>query len=210
MDRKIRDLRKKGIKRPKQIKKSGDIILIACQGTKTEPQYFQSLRKEWLIRSSQIRIFKKAYDPKSLVEEVLELKKEYENDKEIKIDEVWCVFDHEGCNKDKHFEEAVNQAKDNEIKIASSNPCFEVWYLLHFEPVKKPFEKYKDVEKDLKKHLKGYDKSANYFSTLYPNTKFAIDNAEALRKHNDSTDSACPATDVDLLVKKMKEMSNIY
>ena len=45
-------------------------------------------------------------------------------------DQIWCVFD-----RDEHpnFTEAVSLAHDHGINLAVSNPCLELWFLLHFE-----------------------------------------------------------------------------
>ena len=44
-------------------------------------------------------------------------------------DEYWCMFD-----RDEHddFDPAVRAAAANDIKIAYSNPCIELWFILHF------------------------------------------------------------------------------
>jgi hypothetical protein len=44
-------------------------------------------------------------------------------------DEVWCVFD-----RDEHpnFARALEKAAANGIGVAVSNPCIEVWFILHF------------------------------------------------------------------------------
>lgn len=45
-------------------------------------------------------------------------------------DQIWCVFD-----RDEHpnFESAVDLAARHGIRVAVSNPCIELWFLLHFE-----------------------------------------------------------------------------
>lgn len=209
MNRRISDRAKNNIQRPKhKIEKSGDIILIVCEGTKTEPDYFLSLRNEWKISPAQIKVLdkKSGWTPLKLVKEAKKCKEEIEQQKGYTIDEVWCVFDHEGCNKDKHFEEAVNQAKDNQIRIAPSFPCFEIWFLLHFIYTTKPFNNCDAVVKDLKEYLNGYEKSKDYFLVLYPLATIALKHAGQLRKYNEDADLISSATDVDLLVKKMQEM----
>lgn len=45
-------------------------------------------------------------------------------------DQIWCVFD-----RDEHpnFTEAIGLALRHGINLAISNPCLELWFLLHFE-----------------------------------------------------------------------------
>ena len=44
--------------------------------------------------------------------------------------EYWCVFD-----RDDHpeFDRAITDAESNGIRVAVSNPCIELWFMLHFE-----------------------------------------------------------------------------
>ena len=44
----------------------------------------------------------------------------------------WCVFDVEAPRQHERLLEAVQMAQDNDIGVAVSNPCFELWLLLHF------------------------------------------------------------------------------
>jgi hypothetical protein len=46
------------------------------------------------------------------------------------FDQYWCVFD-----VDEHpgIPEALDLARANDIRIAVSNPCIELWFLIHFE-----------------------------------------------------------------------------
>ena len=44
-------------------------------------------------------------------------------------DEYWCVFD---VDVHPYLREATALAKSNGIKLAISNPCIELWFLLHF------------------------------------------------------------------------------
>ena len=45
-------------------------------------------------------------------------------------DQIWCVFD-----RDEHpnFASAIELARRHDIRLAVSNPCIELWFLLHFE-----------------------------------------------------------------------------
>lgn len=45
-------------------------------------------------------------------------------------DQIWCVFDRD---EHPHFAEAVELAVAHDIRVAVSNPCIELWFILHFE-----------------------------------------------------------------------------
>ena len=44
------------------------------------------------------------------------------------FDEVWCIFDRDDHHR---FDEATRVAKKAGIRTAISNPCFELWLILH-------------------------------------------------------------------------------
>ena len=75
----------------------------------------------------------------ALVEEVWGIAKELKNralirakregDDNLAFDSVWCVYD---VDDHPHVHEAREMAVANGIELAISNPCFELWLLLHF------------------------------------------------------------------------------
>lgn len=51
---------------------------------------------------------------------------------EAEVDEFWCVFDVEWPRNHPHLREAIAKAEANSIRLAISNPCFELWLILHY------------------------------------------------------------------------------
>jgi hypothetical protein len=51
---------------------------------------------------------------------------------EGEIDEIWCVFDVEWPTNHPNLQEAIDLARGNSVRLAISNPCFEIWLVLHF------------------------------------------------------------------------------
>src|ERR1035438_2177974 len=108
-------------------------FLIVCEGTQTEPGYFQETRH--LERSLIDLEMSPGGEPKALVERAVEKKKSAERlarsqrDSNLRYDQVWCVFD---IDEHRLIPEAKQQAGANGIELAISNPCFELWALLHF------------------------------------------------------------------------------
>lgn len=99
-------------------------------------------------------------------------------------DVAWAVFD-----GDEHIEKsraswdnAINRAKNQNIQLAITNPCFELWYLIHFQEHLGQINRGKLI-KLLEKHIPDYDKSM----CLYPKplkqlTKDAIQCADKIAK----------------------------
>lgn len=54
--------------------------------------------------------------------------------------------------------------KTENVIVIVNNPCIEFWFLLHFEETTKFFTDCDSAEKQLKKHLKDYEKTRKYFT----------------------------------------------
>lgn len=117
--------------RKSSFRKPRRVLRIYTEGTKTEPNYFNSIKDE--LRLSEIDIQVKGVPGFGnhtllLVEGVIE-RKDKEKDDGFET-EWWVVFD-----KDQHadFNKAVERARKNGINVAYSNESFELWFILHFE-----------------------------------------------------------------------------
>ena len=79
-------------------------------------------------------------------------------------------------------------SKYTNVKIIVNNPCLEFWFLLHFEKTSKCFNTCSSAERQLKKHLKNYEKTQKFFTRqdndiylkLKSNLKTAMQNSDAL------------------------------
>lgn len=78
--------------------------------------------------------------------------------------------------------------KQEKVVVIVNNPCLEYWFLLHFEKTTKIFTTCIDVEKEVSRHLKGYQKTQKFFKKsnndiykqLKPYLQTAKENATAL------------------------------
>jgi hypothetical protein len=118
----------------KRIKKT---LLVFCEGERTEPEYLNALKLEPAIRgvaAVEIRIAatNSGAVPLTLVRRAIEARNRALNEND-EIDEFWCVFDVEWPRNHPNLPEAIALAKANEINLAISNPCFEVWLILHLK-----------------------------------------------------------------------------
>ncbi len=107
-----------------------------CEGRKTEPLYFIALKNRDNGSLISIQFGDKGRAPITLAEKAVKFVKSggsvrgrggrrnlFEEQ-----DQVWVVFD-----RDEHerFDESVSLCETNGIGVARSNPCFEVWLILH-------------------------------------------------------------------------------
>ena len=130
--RKGRPLRRRVAVRPPK-----RTFLVFCEGTRTEPEYLQALKQEPAVRevaSVEIRIDMEASGavPLTLVREATEARARNSQD-QGDVDEVWCLFDVEWPQNHPNLDEAIDQAAQRDVRLAISNPCFELWLALHFD-----------------------------------------------------------------------------
>ena len=123
-------------KRNRNTKDKRKYFLIVCEGEKTEPNYFESLKKDLpkgVLTFYRIDIEGTGRNTLSLVEESKKMKERLENETSLFIDKIWVVFDRDSFEPD-NFNEAINLCKNSspEIGCAWTNEAFELWYLLHF------------------------------------------------------------------------------
>ena len=102
-------------------------IVIATEGSQTEPKYFDALRQKY--RSGSVKVLRKGTksDPMSVLNR-LDSERKRRNEKT----EFWAVIDHDRRPKEE-LETFAKRAKEKGYCIADSNPCFELWLLLHFK-----------------------------------------------------------------------------
>lgn len=108
-----------------------------CEGIRTEPEYIEALRREPAVRDSasvEIQIDRTASGavPLTLVNKAAKARDRYSQE-QGEIDEVWCLFDVEWPQNHPKLHEARTRAKARNVNLAISNPCFELWLVLHFE-----------------------------------------------------------------------------
>jgi len=104
-------------------------IHVLTEGEETETGYVAALRSLDEVRRSvsiTIEIGKEHAVPLKLVEEAMRIAKKPE------IDTVWCLADIEAPAPHPNIDNAIALAqKHPKVKIAFTNPCFELWLLLH-------------------------------------------------------------------------------
>ena len=106
-------------------------FLIATEGTKTEPNYFNALKKE-LEATNRFNIDVSVEGKgKATLDLVSKIIRQVENNHQ-EFDRVWAVFDKDDF---KDFDDAINLASRHNVKCAWSNESFELWLLLHFKDV---------------------------------------------------------------------------
>ena len=147
-----------------------------------------------------------------MVQRAVEMKKtgqkkaKAEKDDNLRFDFVWCVFDiddHPG------IADAKQQARDNEIELAISNPCFELWILLHFQDHRKHVRR--EVLRSLvRKHLPDYvkDVPCDKLRPLYDQALSRASKLETWHLEQSSEEHRNPSTGVHKLTEQIRRLGN--
>ena len=126
----------KPLRRRVEIRAPRRTLAVFCEGQRTEPEYLEALRRDSEVRivaAVDLRIESPGEGsvPMKLVKMAIAAR-ERASREEAEIDEFWCVFDVEWPEHHPALSEATELADKNGIKLAVSNPCFELWLALHF------------------------------------------------------------------------------
>ena len=190
-------------KRQVERKTQLETIIIACEGTKTEPLYFKKIFSDLIcnykIAKSSFVIAKHGHtNPCGVLDDLLQHR---ENGYQYSdYDHQWIVIDRDeqrvngGGHTLQDFNEAIAKAKRNKILVAYSNPCFEIWFLLHIKYRDTAISR-DDVLKELEESI-GYTKNSDdIYEILIEQQGFAIDNAARLMESHQQGKDLNPAND---------------
>lgn len=135
-------------------------IIIFTEGKNTEPHYFACLVRSFEGALIELEIIEAAGVPKTIADKAVErlrtLRRAHRKSSFEDRDVVWAVFD-----RDSHplFTEAVAQCQKNGVGTAISDPCFELWLLLHLREYDAPDDRHK-LQKLLAAERPEYDPNA--------------------------------------------------
>lgn len=167
-------------------------FLVVIGADRTEAAYLKGLRTHFGLVTVTIKT--KPCAPDQLVEHTL---RSYALDD---YDEVWCVTDVD------HYEREggkVTAAKAAAVKVgirlAVSDPCFELWLLLHHEACAGHCRDCGVVERRLIKRVPAYDKTRLRFGDFVAGLDDAVGRAQAL------TGGGNPSTNVWELITALLE-----
>lgn len=193
-------------KKPMISKREKEIILIVYEGECSEYDYFQGIKEDY--RMSNLHLKGPYPDPKTLVYEACKI-----IEKMPEVNKVYCVFDCDGRDTFGIALEGIkkyNQENNIQIIPITSNPCFEIWLLLHFEYSTKqyPVIRGKKNSQVLKKQVKELsskcrDHCRDEYQIFKKRVSTAIVHAQKLSNYQESDRMRNPYTEVHLLVSDL-------
>lgn len=162
------------------------IFLLAAEGkNKTEQTYFRNFRGEDL----EIRYAPgNETDPEQMMRQLI---RAYQKAGLKEQDYAVCLVDADfAASKDSQLKAADKLAWDFEkeygsrnLKLIVSAPCFEIWFLCHFDYSTRQYITAKEVVAALSKYIVGYKKSDNVYESLKGKERAAAENAKKLEAY---------------------------
>jgi len=200
---------------------SGDIVLIICEGTETEPNYLTELKDYLVLDQAAIHIMpSEGSAPNSVVKHAKSAIKEA-CEKGNPYSKVYCVID-----KDQHptyasalqaikdFNETARKKCDTIICAILSVPCFEYWILMHYTSSTQSFGTSGHspcgqlISTALKAHVAGYQKADRAFAKVLISQKLATarQNSATTLRMAKSAGTDNPSTKMHLLVDELEHL----
>lgn len=192
-------------------------IIIYCEGENTEPSYFRALKDHikyvdvsTIPAGVPMTVAEKAVA--RAIEEGLSKrsKKKLKNSYEER-DQIWAAFD---VDEHPNFNEAVALCVSNGIGVCRSNPCFEVWLILHEADHHSP-DDHRAVCERLKSLRPEYDPNGSKtcdFDEMISRVEIAEARAAAqlARRNEERTPFGRPSTTAGELTAAIREAAALH
>lgn len=174
---------------------------------KTEKQYFLSFQEQHGKYAIQYVNTGLDTDPAGMLKSMENAWKRYE----LSVsngDKAYIVLDMDCSLQKIKLVKKLQEASKN-IQFIVSNPCIEVWFIMHFIYTTHQFKDGREPKKELGKYISGYEENMYISEIIRPRLEMAVKNVEKLMVHYESIgikwgDAACnPMTDVVDILKEL-------
>lgn len=188
-------------------KKRNSLILIKCEGTNSaEKIYFNNFKS----RNCRIKFATgNSTDVKGMLDDLINYMKKEDITPENQ-DKIYLVLDTDLNKKRIQDIKSIEKECENRgIRIITSSPTFEIWYLMHYKKENLTFKDSLSVKKELKKIIPDYKETMNIYTKIVEETKTAIENAKLIEKRLKNTaDNAYSFTPHSYVYEIIEEINN--
>lgn len=210
--KKLEAIMKKKKKKIEELHQLPPYTIIFSEGIKTEPFYIKGLTQQVNSKYSEftsndrILVIGTGRNTRSLLE--YSRKTVSERYPECKV--VWIIYDKDDFPYDDfdntQFSAEGRSSSSQIYRVAWSNECLELWFVLHFQPLKSNIsrDQYYDI---LKKYFPYKKNLENIYDILKDKTKIAIERSKLLYNSYDEDappSKRTPATRVHELVESLQ------
>jgi hypothetical protein len=181
---------------------------VCVEGTRTEDLYLTHWKRiHRATISVDVDTTKTA--PLSVVRHAIELKDRERSRgsrrRHEAHDEIWCMFD---VDEHPNLDEALSLARAHDIRVALSNPCVELWFLLHFKEQSAFIDRH-EVQRACERLLGcGKVLSSAALYDLHGRHDEAVARAQALTKRHEAAGSRSdenPSSNVWELIDRIRD-----
>lgn len=205
--------RKRSLHRKRGGSPRNTVFHVFTDGKNTETAYLKMLQQRFSGVVVEVSPETYGMSPENLVKvtyDYVKRRKKKEGKYDIKAeDPVWVVFDHDDRSG---FGSAKSICCEERVRTATSNPCFELWLLLHIEFFDQPCDQH-GVQKRLEDVCKSYNRERGKIVDVERFIDFiqkAEKNAEnqKLRREEEGEPAGRPSTDIFKLVRALRNASS--
>lgn len=199
--------------------RSSRLIVIAAEGRATENIYFEAMRQELCATNVQLVVLNRDDDnsnPANVHRQIKDFMDEYNI---LDDDQLWIVVDRDDWKEKMLADIAQLCQQNNNLQFCMSNPCFELWLILHLKDVSKYSEEDKKklfenprlsthgtwTKYHLRKLMGHYQESDYDPFILLPHIEEAIKRAESLDANPKDRWPQTMGTRVYLLAKSIMD-----
>ncbi|WP_081762781.1 RloB family protein [Xanthobacter sp. 126] len=206
-----RSLKRRAASRKPKIK-----FIIYSEGKNTEPGYFLALKKNFLGTLVDLEIIEAAGTPATIAEKARLRAKAFSRIKNRQSsfeenDEIWAVFD-----RDEHpfIDQALQICYESKVNVAFSDPCFELWLILHHRNFDRPDDRHQ-VQSELAKICTDYDSRRHKTTDCDKLMPYLIDaenraSTQLSRREEEGDPPRRPFTTVFKLTRNMRKAHDDY
>lgn len=167
----------------KRIKKK-PLIVICSEGGKKSSEYHYF--RNFATRNLRIQFSTgNSTDPAGMLDDLLK----YIKNEDIESEEqcrIFLVLDTDLKSSQINEIDSIRQkCKENKIKIITSAPTFEIWYLMHYRTNRLKFNNSKDVKKEIEKINGSYNETMNLYDNIKEKTMSAVKIAKSIEEEVD-------------------------
>lgn len=181
-------------------------IVVVTEGASTEPAYLRAFNRCYGYQFVRVVPIGGIGDPRAVVQRAIEESEKLKDDTLAGQDSVWAMFDRDAHAR---FDEAKDMARGNNIPLAVSNPCFELWGVFHYRDHNAPVGRH-ECQRMLGELCPGYRRrgakvfdDAEVIEKSYPEAVGRAENSLARREAEGATEGN-PSTSVHRLTEHIR------
>lgn len=160
------------------------VLLVSVEGNKnnkTERNYL----KYWKDVKTKVQFVSgNETDPEKMMQRLID---EYETGELTEKDLAVCLIDSD-FSEDRNVviakvDAMAKSAAKEQLHLIVSSPCFEIWYICHFQYSTRQYQSADEVLSHLRQFIPDYEKSKDVYASLQGKEDVAIRNAQKLEKY---------------------------